>query len=57
VTQNLTSTTPTTPPTITINTSQVATDTVDYVATDTDGLTATSIRTMLIKAAVTSGSR
>jgi hypothetical protein len=33
------------------------TDTIHYVATDTDGLTATSTRTVLIKAAVTSGSR
>jgi hypothetical protein len=32
------------------------TDTIHYVATDTDGLTATSTRTVLIKAAVTSGS-
>jgi hypothetical protein len=36
---------------IVIDTSQVATDTIDYVATDTDGLTATSTRTVLIEAA------
>jgi hypothetical protein len=34
---------------ITIDTSQVATDTIDYVATDNDGLTATSTRTVLIE--------
>ena len=33
-----------------IDTSQVATDTIDYVATDQDGLTATSTRTVLIEA-------
>jgi len=36
---------------ITIDTSEVATDTIDYVATDNDGLTATSTRTVLIQAA------
>jgi hypothetical protein len=35
---------------IAIDTSQLATDTIDYVATDTDGLTATSTRTVLIEA-------
>jgi hypothetical protein len=35
---------------IDIDTSEVATDTIDYVATDTDGLTATSTRTVLIEA-------
>ena len=34
---------------ITIDTSQVATDTIDYVATDSNGLTATSTRTVLIE--------
>jgi hypothetical protein len=34
---------------IAIDTSQVATDTIDYVATDTNGLTATSTRTVLIE--------
>lgn len=33
---------------IVIDTSSVATDTIDYVATDTDGLTATSTRTVII---------
>ena len=42
---------------IVIDTSQVATDTIDYVATDTDGLTATSTRTVLIEAAATSSSQ
>ena len=36
--------------TIDIDTSEAATDTVQYVATDTDGLTATSTRTVLIEA-------
>ena len=36
---------------IVLNTSQVAADTIDYVATDTDGLTATSTRTVLIEPA------
>ena len=36
---------------IAIDTSQVATDTIDYVASDTDGLTATSTRTVIIEAA------
>jgi hypothetical protein len=35
---------------IAIDTSQVATDTVQYVATDTNGLTATSTRTVIIEA-------
>jgi hypothetical protein len=35
---------------IAIDTSQVATDTIDYVVTDTDGLTATSTRTVIIEA-------
>jgi hypothetical protein len=35
---------------IAIDTSQLATDTIDYVATDTDGLTAASTRTVLIEA-------
>jgi hypothetical protein len=37
---------------ILIDTSQVATDTIDYVATDTWGNTATSTRTVLITATV-----
>ena len=36
---------------IVIDTSEVATDTIDYIATDTAGLTATSTRTILIEAA------
>ena len=36
---------------IVIDTSQVATDTIDYVATDSAGLTATSTRTVIIEAA------
>jgi hypothetical protein len=36
---------------IVLDTSSVATDTIDYVATDTDGLTATSTRTVIIDAA------
>ncbi len=36
---------------ILLDTSQVATDTIDYVATDQDGLTATSTRIVLIEAA------
>jgi hypothetical protein len=35
---------------IVIDTSQIATDPIDYVATDTDALTATSTRTVLIEA-------
>jgi len=35
---------------IVIDTSQVATDTIDYVATDTSGLTATTTRTVIIEA-------
>jgi hypothetical protein len=38
-------------------TTQVATDTIDYVATDTDGLAATSTRTVIIEAVVTATSR
>jgi hypothetical protein len=38
-------------------TTQVATDTIDYVATDTDGLAATSRRTVIIEAVVTATSR
>jgi hypothetical protein len=33
-----------------IDTSQVATDTIDYVATDQNGLTSTSTRTVIIEA-------
>jgi hypothetical protein len=36
---------------IVLDTSEFATDTIDYVATDTDGLTATSTRTAIIEAA------
>jgi hypothetical protein len=36
---------------IVIDTSAAASDTIDYVATDTSGLTATSIRTVIILAA------
>jgi len=39
---------------IVIDTSEPATDTIDYVATDTAGLTATSTRTVLIEPAATS---
>jgi hypothetical protein len=39
---------------IIIDTSQVATDTIDYVATDTWGNTSTSTRTVLIDAASSS---
>jgi surface protein with Ig-like domain len=42
---------------IAIDTNQVATDTIGYVTTDTDGLTATSTRTVLIGAAATSSSQ
>jgi hypothetical protein len=42
---------------IVIDTTQVAIDTIDYVATDTDGLTATSTRTVLIEAAASSTSQ
>jgi hypothetical protein len=35
---------------IVVNASQVATDTVQYVATDPTGLTATSTRTVIIEA-------
>ena len=37
---------------IAIDTSQAATDTIDYVATDQSGLTATSTRTVIIQAAL-----
>ena len=36
-----------------IDTSKVATDTIDYVATDPSGLTATSTRTVIIEPAST----
>jgi hypothetical protein len=39
---------------ILVDTSQVATDTIDYVATDTWGNTATSTRTIIIEAATSS---
>jgi hypothetical protein len=39
---------------IVIDTSNVATDTIDYVATDSVGLIATSTRTVLIEAAAAS---
>ena len=39
---------------ILIDTSQVATDTIDYVATDTWGNTTTSTRTVIIEAATSS---
>ena len=39
---------------IVINTSQAATDTIDYVATDTWGNTATSTRTVVVEAATSS---
>ena len=41
---------------ILIDTSQVATDTIDYVATDTWGNTATSTRTVIVQAASSSSS-
>jgi hypothetical protein len=41
---------------IVIDTTQVATDTIDYVATDTWGNTSTSIRTILIEAAASASS-
>jgi Chaperone of endosialidase/Domain of unknown function (DUF5011) len=41
---------------IVIDTSAVATDTIDYVATDQNGLTATSTRTIIIEAATPSPS-
>ena len=44
-------------PTLTIDTGEPATDTIDYVATDGDGLTATSTRTVLIEAAVSSSTQ
>jgi hypothetical protein len=39
-----------------IDTSQVATDTIDYVATDTWGNTATSTRTVIVQTASSSSS-
>jgi hypothetical protein len=39
---------------ILIDTTQVATDTIDYVATDTWGNTATSTRTVIVEAASSS---
>jgi len=36
---------------IVIDTTQVATDTIDYVATDTWGNTATSTRTVIVESA------
>jgi hypothetical protein len=41
---------------ILIDTSQAATDTVDYVATDTWGNTSTSTRTVIVQAATSSSS-
>ena len=41
---------------ILIDTSQVAADTIEYVATDTWGNTATSTRTVIIEAAASSSS-
>jgi hypothetical protein len=41
---------------IIIDTSQAATDTIDYVATDTWGNTATSTRAVIIEAAASSTS-
>ena len=41
---------------ILIDTSKVATDTIDYVATDTWGNTATNTRTVIIEAATASTS-
>ena len=41
---------------ILIDTSQAATDTVDYVATDTWGNTSTSTRTLIVQAASSSSS-
>jgi hypothetical protein len=41
---------------IQLDTSELATDTIDYVATDQSGLTATSTRTVIIQAAVGAGS-
>jgi hypothetical protein len=41
---------------IIIDTTHVATDTIDYVATDTWGNTATSTRTVIIEAAAGSSS-
>jgi hypothetical protein len=36
---------------IVIDTSAVATDTIDYVAADNDGLTSTSTRTLIVETA------
>lgn len=41
---------------IVLDTNQVATDTIDYVATDSDGLTATSTRTVIIEATTVASS-
>jgi hypothetical protein len=41
---------------IVIDTTQVATDTIDYVATDTWGNTATSTRTVIVQTASSSSS-
>jgi len=41
---------------IVIDTSAAATDTIDYVATDQNGLTSTSTRTVIIQAATSSPS-
>jgi hypothetical protein len=42
--------------TIQIDTTQVATDTIDYVVTDQSGLTATSTRTVIVEQAATHNS-
>ena len=41
---------------IVVDTRQIATDTIDYVATDSAGLTATSTRTVLIEASASATS-
>ena len=41
---------------IVLDTTAVATDTIDYVATDNNGLTATSTRTVIIEAAISTAS-
>jgi hypothetical protein len=41
---------------IIIDTTQAATDTIDYVATDTWGNTATDTRTVIVQAAISSSS-
>ena len=40
-----------------IDTTQVTTDTIDYVATDQSGLTSTSTRTVVIEAQATSSAQ